>query len=292
MSDVFAVLAAGEMGSGIGRRLAERGARVLTSLKGRGAASASRAAAAGMISVEDAELAHEASVILSVVPPGEAAGLAKRLKPALAGASQNPLYIDCNAVAPATARSIGKLLEGAPCRFVDGGIIGGPPAGNYSPNLYVSGEAAGDALLLTRYGLSVRVLEGPIGAASALKMSYAGITKGFTAVGTAMMSGAARAGCADALRRELFESQPQLATWLTRQVPRMFPKAYRWVAEMDEIAAFLNEDAAAHDMYRAIARLYEEVARGAAKTSPEAEQALATLLAFCSEAPGKLSRAG
>ena len=123
-------------------------------------------------------------------------------------------------------------------------------------------------------------------------MSYAGITKGFTAIGTAMMLGSARAGCADALRRELSESQPQLAAWLTRQVPRMFPKAYRWVAEMEEIAAFLGEDQASHDMFAAIAHLYEHMAAGAAKTSPAAEHDLAALLAFCSEAPDKLSKAG
>ncbi|MGB8551374.1 MAG: NAD(P)-binding domain-containing protein, partial [Xanthobacteraceae bacterium] len=193
MSDVIAVIAAGEMGSGVGKRLTERGARVLTSLKGRGAASAKRASEAGMVAVEDAELAKQAGVILSVVPPGEALGLAQRLKPALAQASHNPLYIDCNAVAPKTAIDIGKVLADVRCRYVDGGIIGGPPAGTYTPSLYVSGEAAADALLLARYGLNVRVLDGPAGAASALKMSYAGITKGFTAIGTAMMLGSARA---------------------------------------------------------------------------------------------------
>ncbi len=292
MSDVIAVIAAGEMGSGIGKRLTERGARVLTSLKGRGAASAKRASEADMVAVEDAELAKQAGVILSVVPPGEALGLAQRLKPALAQASHNPLYIDCNAVAPKTAIDIGKVLADVRCRYVDGGIIGGPPAGTYTPSLYVSGEAAADALLLSRYGLNVRVLDGPAGAASALKMSYAGITKGFTAIGTAMMLGSARAGCADALRRELSESQPQLAAWLTRQVPRMFPKAYRWVAEMEEIAAFLGEDQASYDMFAAIAHLYEHMAAGAAKTSPAAEHDLAALLAFCSEAPEKLSKAG
>ena len=129
MSDVIAVIAAGEMGSGIGKRLTERGARVLTSLKGRGAASAKRASEAGMVAVEDADLAKQAAVILSVVPPGEALGLAQRLKPALAQASHNPLYIDCNAVAPKTATDIGKVLADVRCRYVDGGIIGGPPAG-------------------------------------------------------------------------------------------------------------------------------------------------------------------
>jgi L-threonate 2-dehydrogenase len=292
MSDVIAVIAAGEMGAGIGKRLTERGARVLTSLKGRGAASAARAGEAGMVAVEDADLVNQAAVILSVVPPGEAIGLAQRLEPALVHASHNPLYIDCNAVAPETARDIGTVLAGAQCRYVDCGIIGGPPTGAYSPSLYVSGEAAADALLLARYGLNVRVLDGPVGAASALKMSYAGITKGFTAIGTAMMLGSARAGCADALRRELFESQPQLAAWLTRQVPRMFPKAYRWVAEMEEIAAFLGEDQASHDMFGATAHLYEHMAAGAAKTSAGAERDLAALRAFCSEQPEKLSKTG
>jgi putative dehydrogenase len=292
MTDIFAVIAAGEMGSGIGKRLTERGARVLTSLRGRGPGSVERAREAGMVAVDDAELAAQASVILSVVPPGQALGLAQRLKPALAKAAHNPLYIDCNAVAPVTAERIGAVLAGTDCQYIDGGIIGGPPVGSYSPNLYVSGEAASDALVLARFGLNVRVLEGPVGAASALKMSYAGITNGFTAIGTAMMLGSLRAGCADALRGELFESQPQLATWLTRQVPRMFPKAYRWIAEMEEIAAFLGDDPASHEIYAGIARLYDRMAAGAAKTSPDAERELLGLSTFCAEAPERLSKAG
>ena len=86
MSDVIAVIGAGEMGAGIGKRLTERGARVLTSLKGRGGASAARAQAAGMADVADAELVTQAGMILSVVPPGEAVGVAQRLKPELARA--------------------------------------------------------------------------------------------------------------------------------------------------------------------------------------------------------------
>ena len=292
MTDVIAVIAAGEMGSGIGRRLTERGARVLTSLHGRSPASAARAQDAGMVPAEDADLVAQAAFILSVVPPGEATALAERLKPSLMRAAQHPIYIDCNAVAPQTAQRIGTVLTGTHCRYVDGGIIGGPPAGTYSPNLYVAGEAAAEALRLTRYGLNVRLVDGPIGAASALKMSYAGITKGFTAIGTAMMLGSLRAGCDGALRRELFESQPQLAAWLTRQVPRMFPKAYRWIAEMEEIAQFLSDDEASRDMYTGIAQLYERMAAGFAKTGPEAERELAALRAFCADAPEKLSKTG
>ena len=83
-----------------------------------------------------------------------------------------------------------------------------------------------------------------------------------------MMLGATRAGCAEALAQELSESQPQLSAWLTRQVPRMFPKAYRWVAEMEEIADVPRQDTRRQrDMYAGIARLYERLAGGAATES-------------------------
>src|SRR3954451_12161861 len=95
------------------------------------------------------------------------------------------------------------------------------------------------------HGLDIRIVGGGMGAASALKMSYAGITKGLTALGAAMMLGAARAGVAEALYAELAASQPALLAWFTRQIPGMYQKAYRWVAEMEEIAEFLEADAAA-----------------------------------------------
>ncbi len=117
--------------------------------------------------------------------------------------------------------------------------------------------------------------------ASALKMSYGGLTKGFTAIGTAIMLGAMRAGCAEALVQELSESRPQDLAWLTRQVPSMFPKAYRWVAEMEEISDFLGDDAASHDVYLGIARLYERLASGQDGTSQEAAAELGLLREFC-----------
>jgi hypothetical protein len=92
-------------------------------------------------------------------------------------------------------------------------------------------------------------------------MCYAGITKGLTALGTAMILAASRDGAAEALRRELELSQPHLLTFLTRSVPGMFPKAYRWVAEMEEIADFADADPAAEAIYAGAARLFEEMAR-------------------------------
>jgi L-threonate 2-dehydrogenase len=278
MSVIIAVIAPGEMGSAVGRRLGEHGARVLTSLKGRSPASAARAQRAGLAVVDnDEQLVDAAEFILSIVPPGEAAALAERLAPALGRAAKKPIYVDCNAVSPETALRIGAVLADSRCRYIDAGIIGPPPAAAARTVFYASGPSAHELERLGTLGLAVRVIDGPIGAASALKLSYAGLTKGITALASAIALGAQRGGTTDALIQELRESQPNLLPYLAR-LPTMFPKAYRWVAEMDEIAAFLAGDAAAQQIYRGTARLYERLATGVA--TPETGE-IEQLADFC-----------
>jgi L-threonate 2-dehydrogenase len=255
-----AIVAPGNMGAGVGRRLTENKVTVLTSLAGRSEESAKRAREAGMQPVEDRTLA-EADFFLSIIPPGDALGLAKRLAPVLTAANKKPLYVDCNAVSPPTVQKIADEIATTGCPFVGAGIIGPPPKpGSTNTKIYASGPAAADLAKLNDYGLIVRVLNGPVTAASALKMSYAGITKGFTALGTAMMLAATRGGSADALRTELAESRPDLLRYLSNQVPSMYSKAYRWVAELDEIASFVGDERAEHEMLAAAARLYERIA--------------------------------
>ena len=259
MKPTVAVIAPGNMGAAVGARLVQQGLEVLTSLEGRGAASAERAAAAGMRPVADAEIA-QADFLLSIVPPGQALPLAERLSPALDAGNHKPLYVECNAVSPATVRRIAEVVAETGCPFADAGIIGPPPkVGDAGPRFYVSGREARQVEALGGYGLDVRAMDGEAGDASALKMSYGGLTKGLTALGSALVLGAHRAGVSDALHAELAASQPALLAYLTRSVPAMFSKAYRWVAEMEEIASFLGEDAE-RDMYEGTAALYERLA--------------------------------
>jgi 3-hydroxyisobutyrate dehydrogenase-like beta-hydroxyacid dehydrogenase len=259
-SPTVAIIAPGNMGAGVGRRLTENRVTVLTSLAGRSEYSVKRAREAGIQPVEERVLA-EADFLLSIVPPGDALRLAHQLTPILTAANRKPVYVECNAVSPPTMLKIADVIAATGCPFVGAGIIGPPPKpGSANTKIYASGPAAKDVARLNDYGLIVRVLDGPLTAASALKMSYAGITKGFTALGAAMMLAATRGGSAEALRAELAESRPDLLRYLSSQVPGMYSKAYRWVAELDEIAAFVGEEFAENEMLGAAARLYERIA--------------------------------
>jgi putative dehydrogenase len=215
------------------------------------------------------------------VPPGEALSLAERLAPALRAASRKPIYVDCNAVSPETVLRVERVVRETGAEFVDGGIIGPPPEPDSGrTRIYLSGPDAGKVALLERYGLSMPIQPGPVGAASAMKMSYAGITKGFTALGAAMMLAATRAGTVEALIAEMSVSQPQLLKWLTTQMPKMHSKAYRWVAEMQEIATFVSADRPEVGLYEAAAKLYEMIATDFAGRREET----AMLDAFCDKA--------
>ena len=275
---VIGVIAQGTMGSGVGRRLRESGAEVRTLLSGRSPASAERARAAGMVAAaNERALLEGADFFLSILPPGEAEPLARRLAPTLEALDRKPVYIDCNAVSPQTAIRIGEIVAATGAHFVDAGIIGGPPRPGYSPAIYASGPTVGQTAVLRDWGIDWRVIEGPIGAASAVKMSYAGITKGTTAIAAAMLLGAARFGCAEALIAELSSSRPQMLARMRSGIPGMYDKAYRWVAEMEEISDFLEQNPPSRDMYAAIARLYDYLAAAHAETKPDRDNAIRTL---------------
>ena len=261
MNPVVAVIAPGMMGAAVGARLADHGHKVLTSLEGRSAETRERAKAARMTPASDEEIAAS-DFILSILPPGDAVALAHRFAPALTASNSKPVFVDCNAVSPRTVDRIATVIVPTGAPFVDAGIIGQPPKGDDAgPRFYASGEAAHRFARLREFGLDVRVLVGPISAASAMKMSYAGITKGTQALGAVMLLAATRAGTADGLFAELQASQPQMLAWLKRGLSQMPPKAYRWVAEMHEIADFVGEDPAGHELYAGAAHVYEQVAK-------------------------------
>jgi 3-hydroxyisobutyrate dehydrogenase-like beta-hydroxyacid dehydrogenase len=269
MNIVIAIHSPGAMGSAISARLVEHGARVLTSLAGRSAATVERAGAAGMEDVSP-ETITTADLILSIVPPGEAVALAAGFVTRLSESRHKPVFIDCNALSPKTKTQVAVTLAETGCDIIDGAIIGAPPQpGAKGPRFYVSGEKSGRASVLRALGLDLRQIDGPIGAAAALKMSYSGVSKGLTAIGAAMLLAATRSGSSRVLYQELGESLPQLLSRFETGIPDMYPKAYRWVAEMREIAAFLSDDKAAAMIFEGAAQLYDRLATDIANEGQE-----------------------
>lgn len=259
MKPAIAVIGAGAMGSAVGRTLVEHGCRVLAVLDGRSPQSAARAQAAGMESAKFAQLS-EVDLILSIVPPAVAHQVAQAVASQLTHAQRKPVFADCNAISPATVKAIAAAVAPSGVPFIDAGIIGPPPSDDGSRTVfYAAGEHAQHIGTLREYGLTVEVLDAPIGAASAVKMSFAGVTKGVTAICSAMVLAASRAGAAEALHRELEASRPQFLRWAERQVPPMFQKAYRWVEEMQQIGEF-SEDPAVRQIFAGISQLYGDLA--------------------------------
>jgi 3-hydroxyisobutyrate dehydrogenase-like beta-hydroxyacid dehydrogenase len=264
------ILSPGDMGHSIGAVLRQHELRVLTCLEGRSGRTRALAEEAGFEAVPSmADLVREAEMILCVLVPAEASGVADRVAQAIRETQADVLYADCNAIAPQTVRAIGAAITGAGGRFADVGIIGSPPR-QPGTRFYASGPGAGEFAALNDFGLEVRVINDEIGAASGLKMCYGALTKGLQALGTELLLAAQLMGLEATLRAEQEASTPDILAWLQRSVPTMPPKAYRWVGEMEEIAATFGDLGLTPQIFQGIADLYRFVAETPiGKESPE-----------------------
>ena len=256
-NQTIALLHPGEMGAALGACLVSRGFHVLWVSQGRSAATRKRAEAAGLEECETLDRALAAAeVVLSVCPPHGALDLAR----AVAEKNFRGVYVDANAIAPATAREIGRAIEAAGAAFVDGGIIGPPPAAPGRTRLYLCGSAREKiAALFASTHVQAIALEGETGAASALKMAYAAWTKGTAALVAAIRALAQAEGVDASLVEEWKLSQPQPLRE-SDAVPGKVRKAWRWVAEMEEIAASFEAAGLPGGFHLAAAEIYGRLA--------------------------------
>lgn len=257
----------GAMGAAIGARLCAIGHRVSWVSEGRSAETVERANAAGLRGVASLPAALEQTdIVLSVCPPHGAIALANAVAEAMRAGGFRGIYVDANAISPASSIEVGAIVEAAGARFVDGGIIGPPPAtgldgSTSNARLYLSGrEAVTIARALDAPPLATRVLDGPIGKASALKMAYAGWNKGTIALLASLRALAASHGLDDALLAEWQQSDPDVVKRCGR-VPANARKAWRWEAEMQEIADTFAQAGLPDGFHRSAAVVYARMHR-------------------------------
>ena len=235
--NTIAIMSPGDMGHAVGRALGEHGYDVITCLQGRSERSRKLAQAGNFRDVSSLEeMVTQADLVLSILVPSQATNIAEAVAKAIRAKGTETLYADCNAVSPQTTRAIESIITAAGGRYIDGGIIGGPP-GRALPRFYVSGPYADIMTELDGKGISVPNLGGEIGRASGIKMCYAAMTKGTSTLYAALLTTAHALGLSDELRAEFESSQPDALRRMEGQLPRVPANAHRWIGEMEEIAA-------------------------------------------------------
>jgi 3-hydroxyisobutyrate dehydrogenase-like beta-hydroxyacid dehydrogenase len=258
---VIGVLHPGAMGAAVGAALRPRAGTVIWAAAGRSVATSKRAELADLVGVPDvAALARRSDVIVSVCPPHAACEVAAEVADALEGSDRAPVYVDANAVSPATVRAVGALVTAG--AVVDGAIIG-PPA--YEPGrtvLWLSGPAAADvAALFAGSPFAARVLGPDLGTASALKTCFALQSKALPTIWLEIAAAARAYGVEEELRGELgrtgvdYAAEVDAATATTS-------KAWRWAGEMDEAADAVSAVDLPDGFSRAAAELYRRLADG------------------------------
>jgi len=252
------ILHPGQMGVVVAMSAQNSGNEVLWASEARSSATRERASQAGL---RDAgtlgKLCELCPVIVSVCPPEFAEEIAEQV----AERSYQGTYVDANAIAPDRSMRIARRLEEQGARFVDGGIIGPPTTKPNRTWLYLAGEHAGGVAQYFSGGpIETEVLAGGVGRASALKMCFAAYSKGSIALAYAVLAAAERLDVVEDLKRQWTRSGPSLPE-LEREISRAVPKAWRFVAEMREIAATFESAGLPSEFHQAAAEIFRRFPR-------------------------------
>ena len=198
-----AILSPGDMGHAIGQLLREHELHVLTCLAGRSDRTRQLSEQAGITDVSSInELVAQSDILMSVTVSEAVPGLCQEISEATRVTGSDLLFAECNAIAPELSRDMESVLKSGGARYVDASIIGGPPRNGSSPRVYASGDNVAEFLQLRDFGLDVRDLGEQLGRASGIKMCYAAMTKGTTALHAELLIAAEKLGLTDEVMAE------------------------------------------------------------------------------------------
>jgi len=260
------------MGSAVGAAYRAAGSRVIATLAGRSARTAALAEQAGLELLPDLDaVVGESELVLSIVPPGEAGATAAAIAAAAGRTGSRPLVADWNAVSPATARELQRVLAEAGLELVDGSISGGPPRADYRTRVYLSGPSAAELAAAAPAWIDARTVGDAVGLASAVKMCTASMYKGSSALLAHALLTAQAHGVLPQVLDDLGDSFPRQIDRAARMLAVSATKADRYVGEMREIAATQGAVGLTPALFEAMAEVYEAVARSSiAAEAPEA----------------------
>ncbi len=286
-----AILSPGDMGHAIGRLLREHELRVFTCLAGRSSRTRELSQQAGITDLPNlSELVEQSNVLMSVTVSEAVPGLCQEVADAVKATGTDLLFAECNAIAPRLSREMETVLSEAGARYVDASIIGGPPRDGSSPRVYASGENAAELEQLRESGLDVRNLGPQLGRASGIKMCYAAMTKGTTALQAELLIAAEKLGLTQELMAEFSGSQPAVVKRMEGWMPGMPAKSRRWISEMEEIEATFRDLGLTPNIFKGVADMYRMIGdTPLGDENPESrdkERSLAETIRIIAEATG------
>ena len=257
------ILSPGEMGAAVGHAFHQSGFEILGVFNDRTRTTQKRAIDAGFKDAGSLNIGlKNADIVLSILPPAHALHMAKKVADGMQETGAIPPYVDCNAISPETAKSVAITISKAGSKPIDVGIVGNPPKQNSTPpRFFASGVDAKLMDTFSNAGIVVKNCGQEIGQASAVKMVYAGITKGVSALFANMLIAADKLGVADTAHEELMLSQDFLYRRMQNLTPSLPAVSERYIGEMEEIAKTCRaigitagfHDGAA-DLYRLMSR--------------------------------------
>jgi 3-hydroxyisobutyrate dehydrogenase-like beta-hydroxyacid dehydrogenase len=276
MSEI-GILHPGDMGVAIAASAIHNGHHAYWASEGRSADTRKRAEEHYVIDAGTLqELCKRCEIVISVVPPSAAEDVAEQV----IAQRFTGTYADVNAISPQRARHIGERLEANGIKFVDGGIVGPPPWQPKTTWLCLSGkDSAAIAACFGNGPVQTEILSERVGDASALKMCYGAYTKGLTALVAGVLGTAESWGVRDGLMRRWADDRSGLDQSAAQRVSRSADRAWRWVGEMEEIAATFAGANMPRGFHEAAGDIYERLSRFKDQPAPDTGALLEALRA-------------
>lgn len=258
--ETVAILSPGDMGSNVGRALREDGLNVITCLSQRSERTKELTRIAGIADVPSMEeTVEKADIVLSILVPEKAVEVAQETADIISSSGKPLPFADCNPVSPSTARQMAQIIDDAGGRYIDAGIIGSPPGRGEPPRFYASGPHEDILAQLDGRGIAVPTMGGEAGRASAIKMCYASLSKGTASLHASALIAAENLGIYDEFISELEFSQQRVLDGM-KGVNGLGAKAFRWIEEMEQIAATFGAAGATPLMHKGAADTFRLIA--------------------------------
>ena len=258
--ETVAILSPGDMGHAVGQLLREHELKVVTCLTGRSQRTKDLAELAGIADVPDLnDMVAQSQIILSISVSEMVPSICQQVADAIKATNANVLFAECNAISPQLSRQMEPIITETGGRYIDASIVGGPPLNGSSPRFYASGDNTAEFEGLANFGLDVRTAGTEVGQASGIKMCYAAMTKGSSALYSELLMAAEMMGLSDFVIAEFQSSQPAVLQRMERGLPGVPAKARRWVSEMEEIKDTFEHLGLTPHLFQGVADMYRMI---------------------------------